>query len=438
MLRRLRGSKFAAKSLAAIAIKIGAAGASFAMFVVLARALDRNEFGYFGFAFSLATIISVIGSFGQRNLVLRFASIYFDRGELSAAFTVIRRGYLLVIAGCGALGLAVGLGGAAGLPFIEAPPSVLAAAGGFTLVLGLAEFLPNPQRAAGHVWLALLPRDIVFRLLVIAICGLIMAGLLPRINAAQILWAMVAMLALLVIAQSLMLRATNPFVLARAASDVTDLPQWRATMWGMWGNSVVSSSGRNIAIVVIGAVLSSTSTGALFAALRTAMVLELFLVAINIVAAPMLATRLHDKDYAQVQRICTQIGLMLGLPTLGAFLIFVFGGRQVLDLFGAGYASAHLELVVMSFGYLVSAFAGPTTQIMEMAGFERKYLLMLSVTTGLSLAAIPAFAAWLGPLGAALCISANLVALNVWAYLFIYRKLGIWPGALRFGPAPGK
>lgn len=428
--------RFGVKSLSALAIKFGAAGLSFVMFVTLARAMTQDDYGRFGFAFSLATILAVIGTVGQRNLVLRYASVYLDGGQTRQAVGVIRDSYRLVLLGC--LAMALGLVAFAFVaplivPGLAEQRALFLATAVLTVVLGLAEFQPNPQRAAGSVARALLPRDILLRALMIGVGILAIQGFVPQFDAIAAVLIMCALMAVLTFAQAFSLSWTHPKTLIWEEADTTDRPQWRKTLWGMWGNSVVNSAGRNVAVVIVGGVLPAATLGAFFAALRTSMVLELFLIAINVVAAPLLAARLANKKLDEVQKICTRISLMLGLPTLACFVIFVLWGDRVLNLFGEGFSQAHPELIIMSFGYLFSAFSGPTTQLMEMAGHERSFFVMLVVTTGLSLLAIPFAAQAFGSQGAAACIAFNLVALNLSAYVFIYRRIGVSSGIIRFG-----
>ncbi|NVK12685.1 MAG: lipopolysaccharide biosynthesis protein [Rhodobacteraceae bacterium] len=397
------------------------------MFVALSRGLGDDGFGQFSFAFSLATILAVAGTAGQRNLVLRFASFYLHDHDEAKARAAVRFSYGIVLLGSAAAALGLALA-AALLPAFEQQQGLLWAAALFTIVLALAEFQPNPQRAAGSVWRALLPRDVIFRLAIIAVAAMAASGMVPAPGPVTVLLLMSAVLGGLVLVQSFLVPLTNPVRLMAGEADFSQMRQWISASWGMWGNSVVDASGRNIAIVIAGSLLPAAVIGTIFAALRTAMVLELFLMAINIVAAPMLAAQLGKNDFGAARSTCRRISLMLGMPTLACFAFFVLWGGQVLELFGPGYAAAHPELIVISLGYLVSALAGPTAQIMEMSGHERMHFVMLTVTTGLALAALPAAIALWGSMGAAICISCNLIALNAAAYIYIFRKTGISPG----------
>ncbi len=418
--------QFVRKSITAIVIKIAAAGLSFVMFVTLARAMPQHEFGAFGFAFSLATFLAVAGSLGQRNLVLKYASVYFDKGDHQSASDVATRGYRLVSMGVGAL--AVFLIATTFLPFLENYRAVILATACLLPILAIAEYQPHVLRAAGHVAWALMPRDIALRVGMIGLSLLVILGFAPTLTAVTAIFTMSGILAVLIVIQALNLKSAFPSCPSPAPMSHADEPKWRHTMWGLWGNSVVNASGRNMAMIIVGFMLPAAAVGAFFAALRTAMVLELFLLAINIVAAPMLAAKLNKNDTAGIQALCRKISLMLCVPTVGVFLIFAFAGDQVLQIFGIQYVTSHPELMILATGYLISAIAGPTTQLMEMGGFERSYFRMLTITTGVTFVILP-FAIHLhSGIGAALCIAGNLVALNVWAYVFIHRQLGVSSG----------
>ena len=419
---------FFSKSLSALGIKVAAAGLSFVMFVALAQALTQHEFGQFGFAFSLATFLAVLGALGQRNLVLRFVSIYQQDHRPAAIYGVISRGYRHVL--FGSVILALGLAGFSLLPIAADQRGLLLATACLVPLLSLGEFQPNPHRALGSVWIALLPRDILLRVGMIVIA---ISSVAARFTAEQAIWSMSVLLAILILMQALSQPFTSPFRLLRERKDVVDQPKWDHAMWGLWGNSVLNASGRNVAMILIAVMVPALSAGAFFAALRTSMVLELFLLAINIVAAPLLAGGLHRNDLAQVQALCRKICIMIGVPTAIAFLVLVFAGDRILLLFGPGYDAAHTELIILATGYLVSAWAGPTAQLMEMGGFERMYFRMLATTTAVSFLSLPIAVLLYGSIGGAVCIAGNLIALNVWAYIFIHRHIGVSAGLLSLG-----
>ena len=414
------------KSAAAFGIKIAAAILSFAMFALFARALPQDQFGMFGFAFSAATILALGASMGQRNLVLRFASIYIGQGDRSRAFAVIRHGYMRVITGAWLAATTLALAAL----LLPEQRAILTAIAVLTVALALGEFQPNPQRAAGRVALALVPRDIVFRVLMITIAGLSVMGVLPMFSAVEIAGLMAGALLLLTAGQACVEPFTHPIRVMTEPGTTDDASQWKRAGWGLWGNSVLNAAGRNLSIVFVGFFLTAEQTGALFAALRTAMVLELALMAVNVAAAPSLAQTLATGDANKTQDLCRFVTVLVTVPTVFAFVLFWGAGPFILALFGPEYAQAHWVLVVISAGYLIRALAGPTGQIMEMGGYERAYFRIMLVTTSAALLALFPLTLLLGMMGAALAIALNLAALHIWCLVFIKRQTGLSPGLI--------
>ncbi|ADZ71463.1 lipopolysaccharide biosynthesis protein [Polymorphum gilvum] len=434
LLDRLLGDDLARKlargGLAALVIKVGAAGLSFLMFLVLARAMSAEDFGRFGFGFSLATLLAVAGSFGQRMLVLRFAPVYDHDGDRQKLAGVVRDGYRLVALGCGLLGLATVVTGLL-WPGLAAR-GYLVAAGVFTLVLGLAEYQAHVLRAFGGMLLSLGPRDILWRAGVILLALGAALGLLPKLDAAGGLWLTAGVLAAVVAGQALAHPVTRPAALFAGPADTSDRPTWRHAMWGLWASSFIRTAAPNLAVVVLGLVLTPEATGPFFAALRLSMLLNLFLMAANMIAAPMIARTYHRGDRDDLQRLCAHVSVGLTLPTLAVFLVFVLAGDRLLELFGTGYAAYYWVLIVLSVGYLVNALSGSTSQLMEMTGDERYYLRIVTVVNGIAIAALAPLSLLLGPLGAAIALTFSQCAWNASCILRSRTRCKVDPSILSF------
>lgn len=414
------------KSAVAFAIKFAAAILSFAMFALFARALPPDQFGVFGITFSAATILALGVSMGQRNLILRFASIYIGQGDRAHAYGVIRYGYFRVIMGAWLTAAAIALIAI----LLPEQRAMLTAIVVLTVALALGEFQPNVQRAAGRVALALVPRDIVLRVLMIGIAGFSLLGFLPPLSALGLAGLMAGTLLLLTLCQAFAEPFTHPIRIMTELSVSDDAPHWRRAGWALWANSVLNAAGRNLSIVFVGLILTAEQTGAMFAALRTAMVLELGLMAVNIAAAPVLAQTLAIGDMRKTQDLCRFIAILVSVPTVFAFVLFLIAGPYVLSIFGAEFAQAHWELVVISAGYLLRGLAGPTGQFMEMGGYERSYFRIMLITTLSALLALLPLSWLFGMIGASIAIAMNLAALHLWCLVFIWRQTGLSTGLI--------
>jgi O-antigen/teichoic acid export membrane protein len=392
------------------------------MFLSLARAMPPDAFGQLGFAFSLATLLSLVGSFGQRTLVLRYASIYSGNDDNAALSGLLRYGYRNIVLGgvivCAGLALSVSMAGQGNWYLIIAGPLAMA--------MSIAEYQAHFLRACGRMVRGLTPRDIVWRLVVIIVALVALGPLFELKTASAALVLLTLSLAVVSVVQLIfdarmrsMLRGAAPKI------DGATKNRWRHTAIGLWGTSVMQGAGPNLAVVMLGLLLTPAQTGPFFSALRIAMVLSLFLMAANMAAASVLARSYADGDGAALQRTCTFVARMVMLPTLAGFLLFVIFGGPILRLFGDGFDSAHTPLVILSFGYAISALAGPTVQVMETTGHERTYLRILTVSTCITLALMPVAIHLAGVVGAAAMIAGNMIIVRLLCYRFILRTLGI-------------
>lgn len=414
--------KLARGGFAAVVIKFGAAGLSFLMFLALARAMSVAEFGRFGFAFSLATVLAVAGSFGMRTLVLRFASIYEENKDAPHLHGVIRTGYLAVLLGCGVLGAALALLAAA-WPGLESR-SYLMATGIFTVILGLAEYQAYLLRVFGGMTLALAPRDIIWRGGVIAIATLASFSLLPQLDAASALWTLTGTLLLVVLGQAFAHPVTRPTSLLRAPAAYK-LKDWlKDTKW-LWGSSVLQVALPNLSIVVLGLILSPDRTGGFFAAWRLAMLLSLFHLAASMVASPLISRHFHRKEMRAIQTIATLTSVAASLPCIGIFVIFALAGDSLLGLFNPAYAERLDVLLILAAGYLVHVLFGPTAEFAEMSGHQDVYFRALAVITPLALLLIYPASYYFGEVGAAVVITASTVIWNAYVYSWVLRRYEI-------------
>ncbi len=78
------------KGVLALLIKVAAAALSFAMFVVIARAMDDAEYGRFAIGFSLAITLGTMAGLGLGTAILRFYAQYTAQGQTHLAHGFIR------------------------------------------------------------------------------------------------------------------------------------------------------------------------------------------------------------------------------------------------------------------------------------------------------------------------------------------------------------
>jgi len=277
--------RFLGQSFLAFAVKLGSAGLSFVMFVLLARAMDRVEYGLFGAVFSLATLLAVIGSFGQRPVVLRFGASYHETHSDALRRGVIQRGYVIVLFGS----LIVGCIGALIYEMSGGTPDTgrIAAVTALTLAWAVLEYQSFVMRISSGVALSLMPRDIIWRLI---ICGLALAaatgwvpaGPLAGLGAQGWVWIMAISLLAIGVVQFALHERQNPDERIMGSREMRHA-EWNAPMRHLWLSSVIMLAAQSLSVILIERQIGPDQAGPYFSALRTAQLLNLCLFATSVI-----------------------------------------------------------------------------------------------------------------------------------------------------------
>ncbi len=407
-----------AKSMVSLLIKVVTAGLTYLMFVVLSRSMGPRAYGQFAFGFALAVMLSIGAAMGQQTAILRFWPEDMVASAPKKALNALKSGWALVIMAGAGLSLALALVALA-LGLINSDVgafSHLFATALLILPMAGAEYGSSLLRAQGSVWSALLPRDVLWRVLVPGSVWLLF------LSGASLSGPQALALTALLLVFSLGLQ----FVLAKKRRYVNGVSfkglraYWRErgrpSRWFLIG-TVVDSAALNMDVVLVGLFVTSQSAGIYFNAFRTAGLMTLFMFAITLVIAPMVSRYYHGGELRRAQAVtsfCAWAGFVF---SVGIFVLFVFFGGHILSLFGPQYAEGAAILVVLSVGLLADAATGPTRIVMMMTGHERAYVRLFGsiMAAGfvLQLVVIPAF----GLLGAAIVnATSRIVAQSVIAW----------------------
>lgn len=158
----------------------------------------------------------------------------------------------------------------------------------------------------------------------------------------------------------------------------------RASRWFTIG-TVVDSAALNVDVVLVGLFVATQSAGLYFNAFRTAGLMTLFMFAITLVIAPMVARHYHGGDLRKAQAVttlCAWAGFVFSLVVFGIYVLF---GDLVLSLFGETYGEGHLILVLLSIGLLADAATGPTRIVVHITDLNaHAVIIRLQLWTNIS------------------------------------------------------
>lgn len=395
----------------------------FLFFVAVARLLSPEQYGVFSVGFSASLLLGTVASMGQEFAILRFwpaaDELY---GDAAAALTM-KNGMRTVFRGCLAALLATCLV-AIGIEVTSAgySSSAVVAIGLLAAATALGEFVASALRARGSVLRALIPRDILWRPLVVAV-----AVALSIRTGPGALWITAILLITVVSLQVLLFLDITGQRSTTASSSTPDelIEQMRRATPGLWGVAIANSIGQHAATIAIGVVLGPVAAGGFFAASRLSQLMAMLLVAVNQVFGPLLSRSWHAGRLTEVRSLYLTAAAISFLGALFVFLIFVFLGKDILGFFGDDYSQAYSLLLVLSVGQLVNTACGPNRAFLMMVGRE-KILLALVASTSFALPlALPVAAHFHGAIAVAIVVAATTSILNIGALAVLFRIGGL-------------
>jgi len=179
-------------------------------------------------------------------------------------------------------------------------------------------------------------------------------------------------------------------------------------------------------ILMLGIFASAEEVGIYRVSVQGAMLVTFGISAIDMVVAPFIARLYAQEDMQRLQKIVTYAARFGAAFALLLFLTYFLFGEKVLSLlFGAEYIPGWMALVILSFGRLLNAVAGPVVFLLNMTGYEREMMRGVSISTALNiflnLILIPEY----GMEGASLSTAITVIFWNILLWRSARKNLGI-------------
>lgn len=410
----------------ALLIKVLSGLLTFLMFMVVARVLTTDQFGIFGVGFSLALFSSVVGGLGLGTLIMRLWPEYSVTGKNQLASQAMLWAFKktfffsLIPASFVCLMFIV-------LDIFEFKDhydlnfGISIAA--LTISMSLSEFVSAALRAQRKLTLALAPKDVFWRFLVILLFGFIYRKDIS-VDASQVLYGCALILLLVTIIQ-IAVSELKDILKGNQAVAGEYKTEWMTLTKPIWLGAIVFSSTMHADMMLVSFFLDAESIAAYFAALKIASVLAMPILAINQLSGPMISKHFHAGDVSTLQKNLKLYLIFCTAVVLPMVLIIVLYGRDLLSLFNPDFADAYLVLVVLSIGYLFHCLSGPAGVLLQMTGRSALALRTSFATQITALLVFPFAASTLGSMGVALTKMFEMAFRNSLQSFHGFRNFGI-------------
>ena len=182
--------------------------------------------------------------------------------------------------------------------------------------------------------------------------------------------------------------------------------------------------------LMIGLLLNAQQVGIYSAALKTAAWVPFILMAVNAMAAPLIAMLYAEDDQVGLQQLVSMIARWMFYPALAMAIAIGLCSRPILQLFGAEFIAAQGALVALMLGQLVNVGAGSVGYLMTMTTYQNQAARVMAAS-----ALVNVMLNWVGIhfwgiLGAAIATALSMALWNIWLYVLVVKHLGVRPSIL--------
>lgn len=419
----------------AFAIRAAGAFLLYEMHVGLADYAGEEGYGAISFALNWLGLAVLVAPLGFNTASMRFVAAYGGTGRLAVLRRFLR--YSLtssLVASVGAAVLIGAIGALApeGLLRPELARSLVLVAP-LVAVLPMVDVLAATQRGAGDVVRALLPAAVVYPCAVLAgLAAVERSGAAASQERAFLVLLVGGSAALAVAVAAFAARATawrddgSPAAGDDAAVDDPTSGQWLRTAIRMVPSQVATQAPRQLDVVLLGFVVSTSQLGIYFLASRLARLAGFGLQAAHLVVSPRFAALMEraerdgDPDLEaagnrQAMQAAVRHGIratmVMTVPVVAA--IFVLA-EWLLGRAGPSFAADGTRLVhIFLIGEAINVACGLNGAFLNMTGLEGMLSRLSVVYLVLHLLLVPIGAVLAGPVGAAVATTVALSGRNL-------------------------
>lgn len=193
-----------------------------------------------------------------------------------------------------------------------------------------------------------------------------------------------------------------------------------------WISSSLSLVMQNFGIFVAGGCCSAADVAGYSSAQRTANLVSLILMGVNIIVAPKFAkfsSCKNEKELRGVVRFATRFSIFFAFPMLLIFSVF---SRPIMGLFGDEYSAYGYLLFILSVGQFVNVASGSVGYLLNMTGRQNVLRNIIMIVAPVSFLASYLAGSLYGVMGVAVISAASIGIYNLAAVVAVRRSLGFW------------
>lgn len=236
----------------------------------------------------------------------------------------------------------------------------------------------------------------------------------------------IASIMICLVITELLLRRARPAESIHAPSE-TRYRTWLKIAFPLMLTSGFGMINLRADILMLGAIRGVDVVGSYAAAVQISRFILFGIMAMNAMAAPLIASLYATDRRAELQRMVSFAALGVTAFTVPACLALTGFGDVILSWFDPSFTDAHLALGILIGGHAANALAGPTGLLLSMTGHERVVARFIGLAAGLNLLLNALLIPIWGDIGAATATAVATITSHTMLLIAVRRKLSISP-----------
>lgn len=421
--------------------KIGAAMIGLVTNGVLTRLLTKQEFGVYLLAFSIISLGAVIGSLGLPKTVLRFVAESMTLGQPGRARRAIYTALGLGVVGTLGISLAylfiVGDLVSRYLFESSALVAVIGLTAGWMAISTMQEIMAETFRGFHDIRMATLfgglatggkSAGLIMRVMLLACLALLALTSGWDADLRTVMLASIGSGAASALLAAVFLHKRITSLGTQGADDPISTKDTLRDAFPIVLISLTSFVLLSAAdLWILGVFRSQEEVGLYGAASRLVTLIAMPLLITNLVLPPIIAEMYAQGRTVALERTLRSFSTLSGVPSLLVLTVFMLLGGPILGVvYGPGYQSAAMVLVLLSAGKLAAVWAGSCGAVLQFTGHQGSMLRVNLLTSPLFIIGALLLVRDYGPIGVAGMTAAITVLQNAALVLVAKRKTGMW------------
>jgi O-antigen/teichoic acid export membrane protein len=407
---------------------------------VLTRLLTKQEFGVYLLAFSIISVGAVIGSLGLPKTVLRFVAENMTLGQPGRARRAIYTALGLGVLGALCISLAylfiVGDLVSRYLFDSSALVAVIGLTAGWIAISTMQEIMAETFRGFHDIRMATLfgglatggkSAGLIMRVMLLA-CLVLLLATVGHTDLRTVMLASIGAGAASSLLAALFLHKRISSLGAQGMENPISAGDELRDAFPILIISLTSFFLLSAADLWILAYFRSDADVAVYgAAARLVALIAMPLLLTNLVLPPIIAEMYAQGRTAELEGTLRSFSTLSGVPSLLVLIVFMLLGGPILGVvYGSGYQSAAMVLVLLSAGKLAAVWAGSCGAVLQFTGHQGSMLRVNLLTSPLFIIGALLVVRDYGPVGIASMTAAITVLQNAALVLVAKRKTGMW------------